>query len=52
MACLKCHFLVKLSFFNWPEWPSFIHGKKRAEKETEYWQMNNDKDNDNNNKIP
>lgn len=47
MACLKCHF-IKLSFFNWPERLNFIHGKKWAELVTEYWQMTNNKDNNNN----
>lgn len=50
MACLKCHF-IKLSYFNWPERLDFIHGKKWAELVTEYWQMTNNKDNNNTNPI-
>lgn len=35
-------------FLNWPERLNFIHGKKWAELVTEYWQMTNNKDNNNN----
>lgn len=50
MACLKCHLQIYL--FKWPERPNFIYGKKWAELITEYWQMTDNNDNKNKNKIP
>lgn len=50
MTCLKCHF-IKLSFLIGQKKLNCIHGKKWAELVTEYWQMTNNKDNNNTNPI-